>query len=84
MRLKKKSDFLIMLLGIPNLNKTNHEFYIPKNGYDSFFKYLKKSLENKKIKIELLTKVSIKEKYNKKHHSKKEIKAYYFNGPLTQ
>ena len=80
LRLKKKSRFFDMLLGIPNLNKTNHEFYFPKNGYDSFFKYLKKFLESKKIKIKLLTKVSIKEINNKLILTslKKNIKANYF------
>ena len=80
LKMKKKSKFFDMLLGIPKLNKTNYEFCIPKNGYELFFKYLKKYLENKKIKIELLSKVSIKKIDNKLvlTSSKKKIKANYF------
>jgi len=78
--LKKKSIFFDNLLGIPNINRTNKEFCIPKNGYNLFFKYIKKHLENKKVKIELFAKVSIKKINNKLvlSSSKKEIKADYF------
>ena len=80
LELKKKSKFFDNLLGVPNLNKSNYEFCIPKNGYDLFFKYLKKYLESKNVKIELLSKVSIKNIGNKPTliSSKKNIKADYF------
>ena len=78
--LKKKSILFDNLLGIPNINRTNKEFCIPKNGYNLFFRYIKKHLENKKVKIELFAKVSIKKIDNKLvlSSSKKEIKADYF------
>jgi len=78
--LKKKSKFYDNLLGIPNINRTNNEFCIPKKGYDVFFEYLKKNLENKKVKINLSQKVSIRKIENKLVYTslKKDIVADYF------
>ena len=80
LKLKKKLIFFDNLLGIPNLSKVNNEFCIPKNGYNSFFKFLKKYLENKKVKIKLLTRILLKKKDSKLllTSSKKDIKADYF------
>jgi hypothetical protein len=78
--LKKTSKLYDTLLGIPNLNKTNNKFCIPKKGYDIFFKYLKKYLNNKKVKINLSHKILIKKIDNKLVLTslKKNIKADYF------
>ena len=80
LKLKKKLIFFDNLLGIPNLSKVNNKFCIPKNGYNSFFKFLKKYLENKKVKIKLLTRILLKKKDSKLllTSSKKDIKADYF------
>ena len=78
--LKKKSKIFDNILGIPNYNNKNIKFCIPINGYNFFFKHLKKHLEKKKIKIELFSKVKTKKIGNKFifTYLKKEIKADYF------
>ena len=78
--LKQKSKVFDTILGIPNLNNKDKKFCIPKNGYNLFFRYLKKYLENKKVKVKLLTKVTIKKTGNKfiLTSLNKKIKADYF------
>lgn len=77
---KKKSNFYDNLLGIPNLNKLNTKFCIPKNGYDLFFQNLKKFLEEKHIKIILSSKILIQKEKDRIffNASKKTIIADYF------
>ncbi len=80
LKLKKKSKLLDSLLGVPNFNRSNNKFCIPKQGYDLFFKFLQKYLESKKVKIELSKKITVK-KIDKKlvlTSSKKEVKVDYF------
>ena len=62
LKLKKRSKFFDDLLGIPNLNKVNNKFCIPKNGYNSFFKNLQKFFIKKRLRLIFVQKYLLKKR----------------------
>lgn len=57
---KKKNIYIDEIFGIPNFEYRQDKFFLPANGYDFFFLKLQDILKEKKIKINLNSKLKIK------------------------
>ena len=73
-KLKLKDKLSNEILGIPNKNYTDNQYYIPKKGFEEFFKILEKYLKRNKIKINFESKIQIKLENNKTYLSNKNEK----------
>ena len=62
--LKLKNDLSNEILGIPNKSYTDNQYYIPKKGFEEFFKILERYLKKNKIKINFESNIQIKSENN--------------------